>query len=946
MNALRSSGYTTVMLWCIHVDATSGNLIYNDILVATNGTYVGNAAWPGQLATLKVAPTSVKRIEISVSSWGVNDFQAIQTLMNNYGTNTDSILYRNFQALKTATGADAIDFDDETQYDVATAVKFGQMLSAIGYKVTLCPYTASSFWQNVYSQLGTNIVDAVYLQCYAGGAGNNPATWNTYFPGTKVQPGMWCKNGGGCTAGNTAAEVQTQMTAWKTSAGITGGFMWLYDDMLSCTAGGTAADYARAINTAVDPLQISPATGFTGVAAFNSLVMPASTTLVLSNPGPAALNWSLINTSSWLTASITSGALAGNASTNVTISLNTNIAKTLAPSLYSANVLISNITTAVFVPRTFSLNTAVANWPITLTGFTAALLATNTATAAVPTATAFDIPNNYCFYQAGLSGSTRGLPISGVFGSQSDNTTAFQLGPFGGSNALMLGYNYPKSGTLTLATPQSLNSIAVLACSANGGGSGTFFLNFTNGTQSQIFNFNAQDWFNVPTNVAIQGFGRLKLGASLTLEDNGAANPNLYQTTLNLAALGITEPIASITFSNPATAGASQNTAIFAVSGMPASIPLSAPSSLTAVPGTNATVRLAWTGSVGATNYNIKRSLTSGSGHIIVASTPATNYTDTVLANGTNYFYVVSASGTFYESTNSSEVSAMPGSYRGWTLAANPVAYWPLNEISGPTTFDIVRGSNGISAGSYTRGFAGAVGQGFGSPHRATHYDGASAYTQVPRVIGATNFSIVFWVQTSATGGTPNWYNGIGLVDGEVGGTTGDFGVALCGGKVAFGIGNPDTTLTSIRSINNGAWHQVVVTRNSGTGAMNLYIDGTFDVSTTGPTGPRTTPTVLRFASLRTAINYLNGNLSDVAMYESVLTASQVATLYSAATGLFYDVTLANQWNGANLMLSWPGNGKLLEATNLAGPWTTNVSASPVSVTPSAPHKFYRIKTQ
>src|SRR5512141_2693223 len=98
MNTLRSSGFTTVILWCIHVDATTGNLILNDQLVVANGAYVGNAAWPGQLATLKTAPTSVNRIEVSVGSWGVNDFQSVQTLMSSQGTNTTSILYRNFQA--------------------------------------------------------------------------------------------------------------------------------------------------------------------------------------------------------------------------------------------------------------------------------------------------------------------------------------------------------------------------------------------------------------------------------------------------------------------------------------------------------------------------------------------------------------------------------------------------------------------------------------------------------------------------------------------------------------------------------------------------------------------------------------------------------------------------------------------------------------------------------
>jgi hypothetical protein len=73
---------------------------------------------------------------------------------------------------------------------------------------------------------------------------------------------------------------------------------------------------------------------------------------------------------------------------------------------------------------------------------------------------------------------------------------------------------------------------------------------------------------------------------------------------------------------------------------------------------------------------------------------------------------------------------------------------------------------------------------------------------------------------------------------------------------------------------------------------------------------------------------------------------TQIATQYSAANGLFYNVNLTNQLNGANLTLSWPGNGKLLEATNLAGPWTTNVSASPDTVTPGLPQTFYRIRSQ
>ena len=591
MNTLRASGFTTVILWSIHVDSTTGNLILNDQLVVSNGAYVGNAAWPGQLATLKTVPTSVNRIEVSIGAWGVNDFQSIQTLMNSQGTNATSILYRNFLALKNATGANAADFDDESLYDVATTVKFGQMLSSLGYKVTLCPYTNPSFWQSVYNQLG-GIVDAVYLQCYAGGAGNNPANWTAYFPGMKVSPGLWCSNGAGCASGDNPGSVASKMLAWRLSASIPGGFMWLYDDMQTCSSQGSPAAYAYAINSAVDPMQISPSTGFSGVASFRSRLLPASTPFKLSNTGASTLNWTLFNNASWLSASSTAGSLAPNSSSTLTVSLNSLYATNLPPGQYAATVWFTNRTTGVYSSRTFSLNTAITNWPVALTGFNAALLAPNSATPAAPGSTGFDIPNNYCFYQAGLSGSTRGLPLDGSFASLCDNTTAFQLGPYGTSDALLLGYNSPKSGKLTLTTPQGFKSLAILASSANGGGLGTLVLNFADGTQSLVLNFNAQDWFNTVTNVAIQGFGRLKLGNTFTIEDNGASNPNLYQTTLNLKALGLTRPLSSITFSNPASAGANQNTAIFAVSGLAAPAPVSLANTWN---GTN--LVLSWPGS-------------------------------------------------------------------------------------------------------------------------------------------------------------------------------------------------------------------------------------------------------------------------------------------------------------------------------------------------------------
>jgi hypothetical protein len=74
---------------------------------------------------------------------------------------------------------------------------------------------------------------------------------------------------------------------------------------------------------------------------------------------------------------------------------------------------------------------------------------------------------------------------------------------------------------------------------------------------------------------------------------------------------------------------------------------------------TNAQVKLAWNDSVGAMNYNLKRSISSvGPFTNLVTTTASTNYTDSAVALGSTYYYVVSAVDSFGESTNSSRAIA------------------------------------------------------------------------------------------------------------------------------------------------------------------------------------------------------------------------------------------------------------------------------------------------
>ncbi|HEV2695208.1 MAG TPA: hypothetical protein VG347_20105 [Verrucomicrobiae bacterium] len=88
------------------------------------------------------------------------------------------------------------------------------------------------------------------------------------------------------------------------------------------------------------------------------------------------------------------------------------------------------------------------------------------------------------------------------------------------------------------------------------------------------------------------------------------------------------------------------------------------PSSLSTVPG-NGQATLSWSQSTGATTYSLKRSTTSGSGYTTVVSlfaggTNGISYTDSGLAAGTTYYYVVTAVNGSFESGNSSQVSALP----------------------------------------------------------------------------------------------------------------------------------------------------------------------------------------------------------------------------------------------------------------------------------------------
>ncbi len=246
---LRNSCYTHLIVWTIHINQ-NGDLNFNaEFLICSNGDYVGESTYPffdDDMKTLKTSPTTIERIEFGLSAWGSSTFDNIRTLIDNQGTGENSILYRNFKALKEAIPEiDAINFDDESTYHAPSASEFSIMLAELGYKVTFAPYEQVSFWQSVATNTNNahpGAVDAIYLQCYDGGANNNPCTWESYFDNIPVWPGLWDRD-------DSPAQVENHMNNWQNQCGITGGWMWLYDDFDNTDL---TEQYAAAINNALD----------------------------------------------------------------------------------------------------------------------------------------------------------------------------------------------------------------------------------------------------------------------------------------------------------------------------------------------------------------------------------------------------------------------------------------------------------------------------------------------------------------------------------------------------------------------------------------------------------------------------------------------------------------------------------------------------------------------
>ncbi len=240
--------------------------------------------------------------------------------------------------------------------------------------------------------------------------------------------------------------------------------------------------------------------------------------------------------------------------------------------------------------------------------------------------------------------------------------------------------------------------------------------------------------------------------------------------------------------------------------------------------------------------------------------------TNTIQPN-TGLGYSCSTSNSFYQSV----------------LADSPIMFLSLSETSGTIANDLSGNSNnGTYIGGYAQGKKGPISnQNLGY---STYFNGNS-YVNLPvNTVNNTNESAKtysLWFKTTSNGGllanqnVSAGYSAAGWNNTLYIGSNGE----LCGGMYP-----PNSGICSSSSVNNGEWNNAVLAISST--AQYLYLNGQLVQQTSGSSSSQNLAyNQIGWSNSRwnnSGAQYFNGDIADVAIYNSTLTQSQIQTIFNA----------------------------------------------------------------
>ncbi|KAF6244928.1 glycosyl hydrolase family 18 protein [Nitrosopumilus sp. b2] len=253
---IAESGFTTVILWTLHIHS-DGTFYYNNTKAVDDQGKVTDSILKMKNDVDQIREGQVSNVLFCIGSADVGDFKNISALLGT--TEGTEKLRSNFTALSDALEIDGFDFDleefplDNFKDTIATLTL---MLSNIGKKsiITYCPYTDQTFWNNCLTDAYHNnnqLVSWLNVQCYSGGSGNSPSQWAEQIPKNIGidNPAAFVVPGYNANDGSKYIQSIFERLS-KSDAGIDGGFIWNSSEI--STSGEKPAALAQAIIKGLD----------------------------------------------------------------------------------------------------------------------------------------------------------------------------------------------------------------------------------------------------------------------------------------------------------------------------------------------------------------------------------------------------------------------------------------------------------------------------------------------------------------------------------------------------------------------------------------------------------------------------------------------------------------------------------------------------------------------
>ena len=325
------------------------------------------------------------------------------------------------------------------------------------------------------------------------------------------------------------------------------------------------------------------------------------------------------------------------------------------------------------------------------------------------------------------------LPVNGTSGVTLDGTANFTLS----ATITPDSTGYRSGIALNTAGTSVLDELTV-------GGTGLSAVTVNAGSPNYIGDSNLVSGSSYTISIAYSALNG-------TIIYSEGSNVLYTQTGVTASQIASLRAVALVNTNASSTATADNFTLSVANTGSSGTAP-AAPTGLTAA-GTSSQINLSWTGSSGATSYNVYRKSSSGteSANPYATGITSTTYADTGVASGTTYFYKVVAVNSVGTSSYSNEASgsltsSVPPAPTGLTATpGNAQVGLTWTASPGATTYNVYRGT---TAG------------GEGTTPLATGVTTA-AYTDSTVTNGTTYYYTVAAVNSSGTSGYSNEANAV-----------------------------------------------------------------------------------------------------------------------------------------------------------------------------------------